>query len=146
MTTITEALELMQSAGTKVLDIYFAEMLADGDTEYSVDVICDPVNDLTMQSWTWTISSFKTIEEMMKDDEYFICADWEIITDKPFTNDVVSGAIDEWLLSSGFDMTTRVIDIDDAAGSGYVRKLRDMDLEYEIENATPFGALFLEED
>lgn len=137
MTTITEALDILHGAGVKVLEIYFAELVDDDETEFSIDVMCDPINDVCESSWTWSVSSFKFIESILKDDDYFVGADWEILTNRVFSDEVVSGAIDEWLLSNGFDMTTRMIDIDDATGSGYIKQLREMDLEYEINNATP---------
>lgn len=137
MYTILEALGELQEDGVDVLDIYFAELLDDGATMWSADVLCDPINDLTMHSWTWTIRSLAEVEKIFEDDDYFVCEDWEIITNKPFSNKIVSDAINEWLTSNTVDMTTRVINIDDAVGSGYVRELRNMDLEWEINNSTP---------
>jgi hypothetical protein len=141
MITIIEALDILRNDGVDSLDIYFAELIEDGATEWSVDVLCDPINDLAMCSWTWTISSLSEVKKMLEDDDYFVCADWEIITNRQFSNDVVSAAIEEWLISNAFDMTTRVIDIDDATGSGYVRELRNMDLKWEIDNSTPLITL-----
>lgn len=137
MTTIIEALDILRSAGVKTLEIYFAEMISDGETEFSIDVMCDPINDICQSSWTWTVSSFKFIESELEDDDFFVGADWEILTNRAFSDEVVSGAIDEWLLSNSVDMTTRMIDIDDATGSGYIKQLRELDLEDEISNATP---------
>jgi len=136
MNTMIEALDVLRNDGVDSLDIYFAELIEDEATEWSVDVLCDPINDLTMQSWTWTISSLSEVERMLEDDDYFICADWEIITNAPFSNEAVRAAIEEWLISNAFDMMPRVIDVDDAVGSGYVKQLREMDLEFEIKNAT----------
>jgi hypothetical protein len=141
MTTIIEALDVLRNDGVGSLDIYFAELIEDGVTEWSVDVLCDPINDLTMCSWTWTISSLSEVKKMLEDDDYFVCADWEIITNKQFSNKIVSDAINEWLTSNAVEMTTCVIDVDDAAGSGYVRELRNMDLEWEIDNSTPLITL-----
>ena len=139
MYTILEALCELHEDGVDVLDIYFAELIYEDAAEWSADVLCDPINNLTMQSWTWTISSLTEVEKMLEDEDYFVCADWEIITNKPFSNEIVGNAINEWLISNAIDMTTRVIDIDDAAGSGYVRQLRNMDLGWEIDNSTPLA-------
>ena len=55
MTTITEALQLMYDTGVRQIDIYYAELISDGETGWSVDVMCDPINDICESSWTWTI-------------------------------------------------------------------------------------------
>ena len=141
MTTILEALQLMYDAGVRQIDVYYAELISDGETNFSIDVMCDPINDMCESSWTWSVSSFEFIESELEDNDYFVGADWEILTNGTFSDKVVSGAIDEWLLSNSVDMTTRVIDIDDAQGSGYVRELQNMDLEYELDNATSCQSL-----
>lgn len=146
MTTITEALRTLQASGTDVLEIYFAELIEDGETEWSVDVMCDPINDLTGHSWTWSIVSLAEVTKAFEDDDYFVCADWEIITNLPFCNKVVSDAINDWLTADAIYMTSRVIDVEDAAGSGCVRELRNMDLEWETNNSTPLVTSMDERD
>ena len=139
--TIKDALEILHTNGTRSIDIYYAELINDGETDWSVDAMCDPINDITEHSWTWTITSLSEMERMLDDDKYFVCADWEIITNEPFSADVVRGAIKEWMFVDGFDVGVRVIDVDDAAGSGYVKRLRDMYIEHRIEDATPLKDL-----
>lgn len=141
MTTIVEAVQDMYDAGIRSIDIYYAELISDGETEWSVDVMCDPINDICESSWTWTVESGELFMEVIKEDGYFIPEDWIIVTGYPFSEDVVHDAISDWLVANELVMQVRVIDIDDATGSGYVRALRDMDLEHEIEDATPLTEL-----
>lgn len=141
--TIKDALEILHTNGTRSIDIYYAELINDGETDWSADIMCDPINDITGHSWTWTITSLSELEKMLDhdDEKYFVCADWEILTNKPFSDDVVGAAIKEWLDSNGLDMEVEVIDIDDAIGSGYVKTLMEMDMDEEIANATPLKDL-----
>lgn len=144
MTTIKEALQLMYDAGIRQIDIYYAELVSDGETCFSVDVMCDPINDVCECSWTWTVESAELFIEVIEEDGYFIPEDWIIVTRYPFSEDVIHDAISDWLVVNELVMQVRVIDIDDAAGSGYVRKLRDMDLEYEIKHSTPLSTILSE--
>ena len=137
MITIVEAVRSLQNAGVDTLQIYFAELVDDGETDFSIDVMCDPINDMCESSWTWTVESIESFIKILEEDEYFISDVWEIVTIHPFSEDVVHDAISEWLLVNGLSIQVRVIDIDDAAGSEYVRELRKMDFEEEISNATP---------
>ena len=146
MTTMIEALELLRSYGNKTLDIYFAEMIDEDTTDYIIDVMCDEINNITGDNWTWEIWSLDEMKKFFDDDEFFVCDGYDILTDKPFSDDVVRVAVTNWLLANGFDMTVRVIDVDDAAGSGYVRELRNMDLEWETNNSTPLVTLVNERD
>jgi len=134
---LIESLQLLQDKGVKILDIYYAELIVEGESVWSVDVMSDEVNNLSDSSWTFTIYSLLEFENILKEDHYYVCDSWEIITDRPFSTDVVCAAVDEWLLSNNITMTTRMIELDDAVGSGYVKSLREMDLEREITNATP---------
>lgn len=141
MTTIVEAVQFMYDEGIRSIDIYYAELISDGETEWAVDVMCDPINDICRSSWTWTVESIEEFIKILEEDGYFISDVWEIVTRYPFSENVVHDAISEWLLVNGFVMQVRVIDVDDATGSGYVRELRELDLEEEIANAAPLKGL-----
>jgi len=141
MTTIKEALQLMYDAGVRQIDIYFAELVNDGETNFSVDVMCDPINDMCESSWVWTVMSTKVFIRIIEEDKFFVPASWEIITDCPFSEDVVGEAVYEWVLANKLDVCVRVVDMDDAVGSGYIKRLREMNLEKEILNSTPLRTL-----
>ena len=141
MANMIEALQSLEDKGVRILDIYFAELIHDGELVWSADVMNDDVNNLCESSWSWTVYSLAEFINILDEDHYFVCADWEIITDNMFSDEVICVAIDEWLLSNNIAMTTRMIDVDDAVGSGYIKSLREMDLENELANATPLEEL-----
>ena len=126
MTTLTEALQILQSHGVRIIDVYFAEIVNDSDTTWSVDVICDAVNEMAKLPWTWTIYSLDEVKQVLGEDRVFVCDNWDIIVDVPFSDQVVCPAIDEWLLVNDIKLKTRLIDINDAVGSGYIKEILEM--------------------
>lgn len=140
MTTIKEALQAMYDVGIQQIDVYYAEMIEDGETGWQVDVMCDPINDMCESSWTWRVTSVEELTKVIEEDEFFISEDWVVITNRPFSENTVRESIRKWLLANGFGMGVQMIDIDDAAGSGYVRELRDIRMEHEIANSVPLVA------
>ena len=129
MTTLIEALQTLQDNGVRTIDVYFAEIINDGDTTWSVDVMCDAVNDMAKLPWTWTIYSLDEVKQILGEDRVFVCDNWDIIVDVPFSDQVVCPAIDEWLLVNDIKLKTRLIDINDAVGSGYIKEMREMCLD-----------------
>jgi len=129
MTTLIEALQILQDNGTHTIDVYFAEIINDGDTAWSMDVMCDPVNDMAKLPWTWTIYSLEEVKQIIGEDRAFVCDNWDIIVDVPFSEQVICSAIDEWLLVNNIKMKTRLVDINDAAGSGYIKDVRETFLD-----------------
>ena len=129
MTTLIEALQILQDNGTHTIDVYFAEIINDGDTAWSVDVMCDAVNEMAKLPWTWTIYSLDEVKQILGEDRVFVCDNWDIIVDVPFSDQVVCPAIDEWLLVNDIKLKTRLIDINDAVGSGYIKEMREMCLD-----------------
>jgi hypothetical protein len=137
MTTIQEALQAMYDVGTRQIDVYYTGMIEDDETDWQVDVMCDPINDMCESSWTWTVTSVEEFIKVIEEDEFFISEDWVVITNRPFSENTVRESIREWLLANGFDMGVQMIDVDDATGSGYVRELRNIDMEKQEQNAVP---------
>ena len=129
MTTLIEALQTLQDNGVRTIDVYFAEIVNDGDTTWSVDVMCDVVNEMAKLPWTWTIYSSDEVKQILEEDRVFVCDNWDIIVDVPFSDQVVCPAIDEWLRVNNINLKTRLIDINDAAGSGYIKEMREMCLD-----------------
>lgn len=138
---LIEAMQSLQDSGHRILDIYYAELISDGEDVWSIDVMSDEVNNLSDSSWTFTIYSLAEFKNILAEDHYYVSDNWEIITDRPFSDDVVCAAVDEWLLANNIAMTTRMIDVDDAAGSGYIKSLRELDLDEELLNATPLDEI-----
>ena len=129
LTTLIEALQTLQDNGIHTIDMYFAEIINDGDTAWSVDVMCDAVNEMAKLPWTWTIYSLDEVKQVLGEDRVFVCDSWDIIVDVPFFEQVVCSAIDEWLLVNNIKMKTRLVDINDAAGSGYIKDVRETFLD-----------------
>jgi hypothetical protein len=53
--------------------------------------------------------------------------EWVIVVEEPFSDDVVCKAIEKWLLGRGYDFEVRMIPLEEARGSGLIRKLREME-------------------
>jgi len=132
----------MQDSGVRTIDVYHAEMINDGELAWSVDAMCDEVNVLAESSWTWTIYSLAEVGKILEEDSIFVSDDWEIITNKPFSDNAICAAIGEWLLVHEISMQVRMIDADDAVGSGYVKRLREIDLDYDVSNAVSLEELW----
>ena len=125
--------------------IYYAEDMSKiQNNMWSVDVMCDHVNNACgNMAWTWTVISKN------EDDEYRAeynddgpIADYEIIVDEPFSDDVVCQAIQTWLSENGlgkYDFDIEMIYFKNAAPySGYVRELMNRDIDEELKNAVSF--------
>ena len=126
------------------VDIYYAEDMSKiQNNMWSVDVMCDYVNNACRSmAWTWTVISKPEDEEYRKEfDDDGPIADYEIIVDEPFSDDVVCRAIQTWLSENGldkYDFDIEMIYFKNAAPySGYVRNLVERDLDDEIKNAVP---------
>jgi hypothetical protein len=61
--------------------------------------------------------------------------EWVIVVEEPFSDDVVCKAIKEWLMGRGYEFEVRMVALEEAGGSGLIRKLREMDIESEMAEA-----------
>ena len=133
----------MYEEGVTDIEIYYAEDMTINVTDkWSVDVMQNRISDACKLSWVWTIISTeedKAYHEEYNDDSQ--PADYDIIVDKPFSDDVVCEAIQTWLYRNGLsncDFNVVMIDLKDAAPySGYVKSLMNRDLDVDLETAEP---------
>ena len=137
-------LEKMAQEGIKEIFIYYAEdMTHITNNMWSLDVMCNRINNACgPMSWTWTVISVE--EEKAYHEEYdddTLPADYDIIVDESFSDDVVCKAIQTWLSDNGlgnYGFNVVMIDLKDATPySGYVKSLMNRDLDEEIRNAEP---------
>jgi hypothetical protein len=139
---MVEELKKMAEDGIKDIEIYYAEDMTHVTDKWSVDVMQNRINDACKLSWVWTVIS--TEEDKAYHEEYddnSPPADYDIITDEPFSHAVVCDAIQEWLHKNGlgnYGFNVVMIDLKDGAPySGYVKSLMNRDLDAELETAEP---------
>jgi len=120
-----EALENMERKGIGTIDIYYVEDIDDGSIKWSVDVMNDELNNLCNMNWTWTIISFDEFKFRLEDSLIYVCADFEIIVDRFFSNGTVCDAINVWLENNNINIKTKMVDIEKAEGSGYFKTLKN---------------------
>lgn len=128
--------------GITDIEIYYAELMEDVTDKWSVDVMQNRISDACHLSWVWTVLS--TEEDKAYHEEYDDNdppADYDIIVDKPFSDDAVCEAIQIWLYKNGlgdYGLNVIMIKLEDAAPySGYVKSLMNRDLDAELETAEP---------
>lgn len=127
MKCVIDELIQMEIKGVEVLKIYYAEDIEEGSESWSVDVMQDELNNLCDMGWTWTVTHKNEFIDNFNDcnELTYICSDWEIIVDKPFSEEVVCKAINIWLDSNDINIKVEMIDIKDAEGSGYIKTLQE---------------------
>ena len=138
-----KALEEMGKRNIPVM-IYYAEDMSEVTDAWSVDVLCDHINNACRSmAWTWTVISKKEDDEYRAEfDDDDPIADYEIVVDASFSNNVVCQAVQTWICENGldkYDFNIIMVSLEDAAPySGYVRDLMDHDLEEDLENTVSF--------
>ena len=117
----------MEEYGVETLKIYYAEIIQEDSNEWSVDVMQDELNNLCDMGWTWTVTSLKEFIKEVNDysELVYTCSSWEIIVDKPFSDDVIRKAINMWLDCNDINIKVEMIDVKDVEGSGYIKKLKE---------------------
>lgn len=127
MENVIKELEKMEKDGVETLEIYYAEEIEEGSENWSVDVMNDELNNLCDMQWTWTILYIDEVLDVLNDLEWepYICNDWEIIVNKPFSEEIVVKCIETWLNYYNINIKVKIIDIKDAEGSGYIKTLKD---------------------
>ena len=126
MENVIKELEKMEELGIETLGIYYAEDIKEGSEKWSVDVMQDDLNNLCEMGWTWTVTSLNEFIDEVRDYDklIYLCSNWEIIPDKPFSDEVVCEAINKWLESNDINIKVEMIDVKNAEGSGYVEDLK----------------------
>ncbi|MEA2033244.1 MAG: hypothetical protein U9N41_06640 [Euryarchaeota archaeon] len=123
------ALAELWKEGHETLDIYYPEDMSQGEESWSVDVYQDELNERCRLNWTWTVISKKELEEEGGKEEEL--PEWEEVVDEPFSEEVVCKAIEKWLRGRGYEFGVRMISLEQARGSGLVKKLREREDELE---------------
>jgi len=139
-----DVLDELQDESQEILDIYYAEQMSPGEGAWSVDVYQDEVNERCHLNWTWTVISKKQLEidDETKDSQ----PDWVIVVDEPFSDEVVGKAIEKWLQDRGYEFRVRMVSLDQAKGSGLIKKLKKIDIEEEKKSAIPMEKTMKEWD
>ena len=127
MQKLIKELEEMEELGIETLKIYYAEDIKEGSEKWSVDVMQDDLNNLCEMGWTWTVTSLKEFIDEVRDYDKltYVGSDWEIVVDKPFSDDFICEAINIWLDSNDINIRVEMVDIKHADGSGYVKHLKE---------------------
>lgn len=128
--------------GHEVLNIYYPEEMATGEVEWAVDVYQDEINERCHLNWTWTVLSRKQLEiDGEKEDEL---PEWVIVSDDPFSDEVICHAVGKWLQDRGFEFGVKMISPEEAKGSGLIKKLKRMDRESEEKATLPMETVIEE--
>jgi len=118
-----EGLDELREEGKEILDIYYAEEMSPGEEEWSVDVYQDELNERCHLNWTWTVMNKKELErDSEKEDEL---PEWMVVIEEPFSDEVVCKAVEKWLRGRGYEFGVRMIELEQARGSGLIKELRD---------------------
>jgi len=139
-----DVLDELQDESQEILDIYYAEQMSPGEGAWFIDVYQDEVNECCHLNWTWTVISKKRIE--IDDETEDDLPAWMIVVDKPFSDEVVCKAIEKWLQDRGYEFRVRMISLDQAKGSGLIKKLKKIDIEEEKRSAIPMEKAMKELD
>ncbi|MDI6811067.1 MAG: hypothetical protein QMD80_05250 [archaeon] len=127
--SMRRALAALWEEGHEILDIYYPEEMRQGEESWSVDVYQDEVNERCGLNWTWTVISKKELETEGENEEEL--PEWEVVVEAPFSDEVVSKAIEKWLRGRGYEFGVRMIELEQARGSGLVKELREREVESE---------------
>lgn len=140
MAEMKDVLDDLWREGKDTLDIYFAEDISPGDESWFVDVMQDEINERLCTDWTWTIITRKELgQEEKEEQEKEDIPDWMIIIDKPFSEIIVKGSIENWLRERGYKFNVSLIPFENAKGSGYVKKLKERLEDKDIEKLGEIG-------
>lgn len=119
-----KALDELWKEGYGVLDIYYPEEVAPREEKWSIDIYQDELNERCHLNWTWTVISKKQLEiDGESEDEL---PEWVIVVEEPFSEEVVCEAIEKWLQSRGYEFKVRMISLEQARGSGLIKKLKEI--------------------
>ena len=127
------ALAELWEEGHEILDIYYPEDMSQGEESWSVDVYQDELNERCRLNWTWTVISKKELEaEGEKEEEL---PEWEEVVEEPFSDEVVCKAIEKWLRGRGYEFGVEMIPLEQARGSGLIKRLMERGEELESGEA-----------
>ena len=131
-------LKKLKKDGMNTIEIYYAELIEDPKL-WSVDVMCNPLNNICSMAWSWTVISSAENEVYQEEFDDAGLADYEIVVDEDFSDDVVCEAIKAWLIINGLEdlnFDVKMIEFEDVKEfSGYIEELDKMDLDKVIGDA-----------
>lgn len=130
-----KVLDELWEEGHEILDIYYPEEIGLGEEEWSVDVYQDEINERCHLNWTWTVMSKRRLE--IDGERKGDLADWVVVVEEPFSDEVVCKAVGGWLRDRGYKFRIKMVSLEQARGSGLIKKLRQMDIESEKKEAVP---------
>ena len=142
-------LKKLRKSGEKTLEIYYAEDMSkiDDPRLFSVDVMNNYLNSSCAMAWSWTVISSAENEIYQKEFDDVGLADYEIVIDEDFSDEVVCNAIKSWLIINGLEdlkFDVKIIEFEDVKEfSGYIAELNEMDLDKVIAEAVPLTELDL---
>ncbi len=125
---IINALDELEENNQVILDIYHLEDIKEGAEAWSVDVYQDYINNRCGLQWTWTVISQKELE-LDEEERGKRQPEWVIMVDKPFSKQVVIDTIAKWLRDRHYNFTVRLIEPEQAEGSGMYKELKKLDTE-----------------
>lgn len=134
-----KALQELQKEGREILDIYCAEEMSPGEESWSVDVYQDELNERCHLNWTWTVISKKQLEQDGEKEGEL--PEWDVVVEEPFSDEVVCKTIEKWLRGRGYEFGVRMIALEQARGSGLLKKLKERKVESGESEAVPLERL-----
>ena len=125
------ALDELWKEGHEILDIYYAEemSMSQGEESWSGDVYQDELNERCDLNWTWTVISKKELEQDGEKEEEL--PEWEVVVEELFSDEVVCKAIEKWLRNWRYEFSVRMVELEQARGSGLIKQLKERAVESE---------------
>ncbi len=139
-----KALDELWEAGQEVLDVYYPEEISPGEERWSVDVYQDEINERCHLNWTWTVISKNQLEVDGEKESHQ--PDWVVVVEEPFSDEVVCQAVEKWLRDKGYEFGVRMISLEQARGSGLIKRLKETDIESEKMGAVSMETVVKESE
>ncbi|MGB2727728.1 MAG: hypothetical protein WBC40_02435 [Halobacteriota archaeon] len=88
-------------------------------------------------NWTWTVINRKELEMDGEKEEEL--PEWEVVVEEPFSEEVVCKAIEKWLRGRGYEFGVRMVELEQARGSGLIKQLKETEVESEKKELNLIG-------
>jgi hypothetical protein len=103
---IIDALDDLKEDKQAILDIYYTDDVEEGAEIWSVDVCQDEISQEYDIEQIWTVVSQKKLDIDKNEKKQ---PEWVIVTDKPFSGQVVIDAVQEWLKDRSYTFALRLV-------------------------------------
>ncbi|HLC17232.1 MAG TPA: hypothetical protein VJL89_13505 [Thermodesulfovibrionia bacterium] len=130
-TNMLSALDKLWDKGCEILEIYYPEDIKEGAVGWYVDVYQDEINDMSHLNWTWTVNDEKLLTE--EDEKEDAQPEWVITVKEPFSDELITESIRKWLHGRRYKFDVKMIPVEEARGSGMLKKLKEMVKETDKE-------------